>query len=140
MAERQKTVVIRQFIIEMVERHPSDIATEAAREFGISRQAAWQHIRKLQSQGVLRAEGKTSSRKYSLVPLARESFSLQLLDLNEDLVWRKQVLPLLAGVRESPLDTCYIAFSEMLKKNELASILVAPAQSAASEKSRNRER
>ena len=53
MAESGKSAAIQKFIVENVEQHPGDIASAAVAHFGISRQLAHRHLRRLVEKGSL---------------------------------------------------------------------------------------
>jgi anti-sigma regulatory factor (Ser/Thr protein kinase) len=114
MAERQRTMVIRQFVIENVGTYPSNIATVTKDRFKITRQAVGKHIKQLVQQGVLLPEGSTSGRTYSLREIGRFSAKLSRIGLEEDVVWRQNVSPLLEGSPANVRSICNIAFTEML--------------------------
>src|SRR5437879_477035 len=98
MTQRQRTVLIRQFIIQMVTHHPTDIASVTCEKFGITRQAVSRHLRDLCDSGVLESEGNTSARRYVLRPLASISLQLPVTpELEEDIPWAQEIRPQLAG-------------------------------------------
>jgi DNA-binding Lrp family transcriptional regulator len=101
---REKTKKIQDFILENVEEHPQSIVSLAVKEFGLSRQAIHKHVKKMVDDGLLDYEGATRNRKYSLAILEDISWEFDLEDLEEDKVWRKKILPLLAGVSKNVLD------------------------------------
>ena len=114
MAQRQRTIVIRQFIIENVGKHASNIATVTKERFGITRQAVFKHLWHLVEHGVLVPSGTTSGRTYMLRELGRFSATLKRDGLKEDIVWRQSVLPLLNGASLNVQTIGNIAFTEML--------------------------
>ncbi len=65
---RKRGEKIRQFILDNVEHHPSDIAALTSRTFDISRQAVNKHIKRLVGQSALLARGTTRSRQPPLHP------------------------------------------------------------------------
>jgi len=68
---QEKTEQIRQFILENVEDHPTDITSVVSVEFGISRQASHRHIQKLVEAGFLIPNGVTRNRTYDVKPVAQ---------------------------------------------------------------------
>jgi hypothetical protein len=111
---RSRGEKLRSFILGNVERFPSDIAKRAAVEFGISRQAVNKHLNHLVKERALLQEGNTRNRTYKLCPIA-EVHKLYLLspELQEDVVWRNDVLPILAGLPENVADIWSYCFTEM---------------------------
>jgi len=105
---------VRQFIIENVSSHQGDITRVVMEQFGISRQAANKHLRRLVSNGRIEAKGNTNARQYSLKPLADTTITLKISpSLEEDRVWREQVYPLLKGLPPNVLEICQYGFTEM---------------------------
>lgn len=105
---------IRRFILENVEKHPSDIAKIAAEHFGITRQAISKHLQRLSSENSLSESGHTRSRSYKLSPLLewRENFRISS-DLAEDLIWTDSVRPVLGQPPDNVLDIWHYGFTEM---------------------------
>jgi anti-sigma regulatory factor (Ser/Thr protein kinase) len=110
----RQTNEIHDFIVSSIEEHPSDITILTAEKFSISRQAVLRHINKLIKDGFLTVEGNTRDRKYSLKPVVDLSFQLSIKGLEEDIVWREKILPLLHDVPTNINKVCYYGFTEML--------------------------
>ena len=112
---RQRSIEIRNFILENVTAHPKDISALASSQFGISRPAVLGHIRKLIDDGVLEAQGTTRARRYELKPLVDEAFSFNLSpDTEEDKVWRHLVRPLLREIPTNVMRICEYGMNEMI--------------------------
>ncbi|MEX0718683.1 MAG: DUF4325 domain-containing protein [Planctomycetaceae bacterium] len=136
MAARQRTVLIRQFIIQHVETHPDDITSFTAKQFGVTLQAVRNHLNALRTAGVLVPFGRTSDRKWSLVILNRFARNYQIAGLQEDVPWSNEIKPLLAGVPANVVDICGTGFTEMLNNaidhSESAEVEVQMLHTAAS--------
>jgi len=105
---------VRRFIVDNVGVHPKDIGRVTATRFGISRQAVNLHLRRLVDEGVLAAEGTTSSRSYRLVPVESWSKEYSLDDgPTEDRVWVRDVAPSVAELPRNVQDIWHYAFTEM---------------------------
>ncbi len=103
------------FILTNVREHPKDITTITSQEFGLTRQAILRHIRKLVDKNILIAHGKTRDRVYELKPLAQEIFDFEIKsDLQEDVIWRKNVFPLLQNLEKNVLEICAYGVTEMI--------------------------
>ncbi len=111
---RQKTHLIRQFILDHVAGHPADITTHTAEHFGISRQAAHRHIVALAKDGLLVAKGSTRNRRYRLKCFVEFATTLPVADLEEDKVWRQYIKPHLEEVPSNVKDICQYGFTEMV--------------------------
>jgi len=113
-AGRDRAEEIRRFIVERVSRHPRDVARLVAEQFGLSRQAANQHLRRLVEEGVLAADGLTRQRSYRLVTLASWARSYErTADLAEDVVWRLDVRPVLGELPKNVVDIWQYGVTEM---------------------------
>lgn len=111
----QRGAEIQAYILSQVEAHPADIARVTAEHFGISRQAANKHLARLVATDQLVAEGSTKSRKYAPKLLLDETIELKVSrKLEEHVVWRQRVSPLLSGLPENVVDICHYGFTEML--------------------------
>ena len=109
------TQSIRRFILKNVEEHSADIAAFTAEIFRVSRQSVSRHLRNLVAQGLITATGKTKSRRYYLVTLVEESFSLMVTpEFEESVVWHQRLLPHLDGIAPNVLTICDYGFTEML--------------------------
>ncbi len=112
---RQRGETIRQFIVNHVAQHGTDIAAFTAQTFGISRQAANKHLKRLVEQGDLQATGTGSKRSYAL-PIGlqwEQTYPLQPL-LSEDIIWTREVKPLLIGLFPNAVEIWFYGFTEML--------------------------
>jgi hypothetical protein len=111
---RERGEIIRQFILENVEKHPGDIVTFTSEAQGISRQAVNKHIQHLVAQEMLVASGTTRNRSYQLKTIATENFVYSLQGLQEDVVWRNHIAPLFIDHPKNVREIWYYGFTEML--------------------------
>ena len=96
---------IRDYILEDVDSKPPNIAQDTATYFGISRQAANKHLSRLVKEGLLTAQGTTRNRQYSLAILDEKLITVPLTnETAEDIVWRREVEPLLSDMPKPALD------------------------------------
>lgn len=111
---RKRGETIRQFILENIEDHPKDIVNVSTKKFNISRQAINKHIRVLVRQQAISIHGTTKSRRYSLRPIKNmEKIYTLSSDLEEDVIWRKDVLPLLNEFPDNVIKIWNYCFTEM---------------------------
>jgi hypothetical protein len=105
---------IRHFILQHVEKHPTDISKLTADHFSITRQAVNKHLQRLTGELALVEAGNTRNRSYRLVPLAEWKKSYQITpDLAEDLAWSNDVGPVIGQLPENVLDIWHYGFTEM---------------------------
>lgn len=112
---RKRGEQIRQFILENVEKYPSDVAALASQEFGVSRQAINKHIQHLVEQKALVATGSARKKHYQLHPQIRwtETYDLSK-NLAEDIVWDADIRPLIKDLPDNVKDIWAYGFTEML--------------------------
>ena len=106
---------IKEYICELVFTNKSQSLSRAvAEKFGISRQAAQRHIRKLVDSGVLIMSGTTNAATYELALSVDTSQVFEPLQgLDEDSIWRSFVRPKLDGVPHEVISICQYGFTEM---------------------------
>ena len=108
---------IRNFIVENIEHHPSDISALAGEKFSISRQAIHLHLKNLEEEGVISSEGSTRGKKYFLRVMLEQHWTIPLSSgLQEDRVWREHIEPLMKqiNIKSSVTDMCHYGFTEMV--------------------------
>jgi anti-sigma regulatory factor (Ser/Thr protein kinase) len=105
---------IRRYILENVEKYPTDIARHTAEHFKITRQAVNKHLQRLTSEHALSETGHTRSRAYRLSPILewRKDYPIAP-GLAEDLAWTSDVLPVVGEQPENVLDIWRYCFTEM---------------------------
>lgn len=105
---------IRRFILENIESHDGDIANFAAAKFGITRQAVNKHLLRLREQGAVVKDGSARAPKYKLAPLNRVDFIYEIsTGLEEDVVWRNDVRPVIEPLPANVLNIWHHGFTEM---------------------------
>ncbi len=114
---RKQDPTIREFILHNIEAFPDSVASMAAKKFGLSRTGIGRYMSRLIEDGLITAEGKTRSRRYTLKPLVDFLLSLErgvMPPWTEDSVWREHVLPLIKNAPQNVIDICQYGFTEML--------------------------
>jgi STAS-like domain of unknown function (DUF4325) len=111
---RSRGEKVRSYVLEHVAQFPHDIAKKTSQEFRISRQAVNKHLKNLVDEKVLMREGKTRQQTYHLCPRAEHvKVYTGIPRLEEDVVWRNDVLPLLDHMPANVLDIWSYGFTEM---------------------------
>lgn len=105
---------IRRFLLTEVKAGTPGVAANAASKFGLSRQAASAHLARLEREGLVRAEGKGRGRHYSLARLVEQRFVLPREGLEEDVVWREHVAPIVADLPGNVRDVWHYGVTEMI--------------------------
>jgi anti-sigma regulatory factor (Ser/Thr protein kinase) len=134
---RQRSIEIRDYVLENVSAHPEDITVLTADQFDISRPAVLRHIHKLLDEGLLIAHGTTRDRRYELTLLVNDRFSIGLSpDVEEDKIWRHLVYPLLRELSTNVLSICEYGMNEIannaIDHSEGTELEIRVQQSAAS--------
>jgi len=111
---RKRGEQIHKFILNNVEAHPRDIVRVTSDKFGVTRQAINKHIKQLIEQETITFSGTTSNRAYSLRPLIQEKLGYKIDDrIQEDVVWRNDILPLLENLPDNVENIWNYCFSEI---------------------------
>ena len=111
---RERTEMLREFFLNNLEEHKGDIARVTAEKFDVSRVTVHRHIQFLINAGLLEVSGKTKARRYKLATLVNKKFSVPTDGLEEDVIWRSSVLPLIKPAAENIVDICQWGLTEMV--------------------------
>jgi STAS-like domain of unknown function (DUF4325) len=112
---RQQNDEVREFILQKVEKNPSNVATMAAREFSLTRTTIARYVTRLVNEGLITAKGNTRGRLYALRELHTQTYTIDRNGFwNEDTVWREVISPLMRDVRSNVVDLFQYGFTEML--------------------------
>jgi len=113
-AVRARGEVVRQFILDNVEKHSGGITTLTSQHFSISRQAAHRHLRNLVKEGALSPSGKTRSRSYHLCSELEHRKVFEFgPDVDEDFAWARDVEPIVGSFPENVISIWHYCFTEM---------------------------
>ncbi len=105
---------IKNFIIEQVPSHKNDIVNLAISHFGISKPTATKYINQLITENIIEKKSNGRYPQYSLVA-TESTFQYQLKNhLEEDVLWRKDVAPLLTELPENVRRAFQYCFTEMV--------------------------
>ena len=68
---RERTAEIRDYMLKACRDKSLNVASDVAREFGISRQAALRHLHAMEEAGLVKSEGQKNLKDLHLLPLQR---------------------------------------------------------------------
>ena len=132
---RKSSEDCRTFILDNIEKYPSEIAKVVAEKFNISRQAANKHLQKLVAEKIISIAGNTKSRVYTLTPQATLVKTYYLKDkLSEGEIWARDIKPALGLMPDNVLNIWSYCFTEMFNNvidhSEAKKVTVELAKSA----------
>lgn len=105
---------IRRYILDQVEKSPKNVAKATAERFGISRQTANKHLRRLCEEGVLERSGNTGATRYRLATLSEWKGRYKIEPgLAEDVIWTRDVQNHLGILPGNVRDIWYYGFTGM---------------------------
>jgi len=112
--KRELVQEIRQFIIDSVPDHPSDLVATVAAKFDLSRQAALNNVKRLVDENVIDQSGTKRGCTYAL-KAHMVDLRVQLTDgLDESEVWQTLVRTFLPKLRPNVAFICSYGFTEVL--------------------------
>jgi hypothetical protein len=101
-------------MLRMCRNKARNVAAEAARHFGISKQAASRHLQALEADGLVSSSGSGNTKNTWLIPMLQKSWDSPLKGLREDNVWRENLAPLLEDLPENVRDMWHYGVTEMV--------------------------
>jgi anti-sigma regulatory factor (Ser/Thr protein kinase) len=104
---------IRHQALELIAADGRRVGTRLAQACGLSRQVANGHVQALVRDGLISAEGTTLAREYRLKTLTVER-RYPRDGLQEDVVWRELVSPVVARLAQNVRDIWHYAATEMI--------------------------
>ncbi|MFQ5673888.1 MAG: STAS-like domain-containing protein [Nitrospinales bacterium] len=111
---KSRSQIIRQFILENIERHPGDIVAVTSAEFKLTRPAIHRHLTKLIERGLVAKVGHRRATRYFLASEDNKSWVIPVTpELAEDEIWEKYMQPLFKSQKENVDAICHYGFTEM---------------------------
>lgn len=108
---------ITRFALETAKQPVSGLGTLLAKQFGVSRQVASQHLSALRKKGWLQSSGRGRATQWEIGKLQYLSWFYPLEGLFEDDVWRETVSPLVTDLPENIRDILHYGFTEILNNS-----------------------
>ncbi len=105
---------IRCRALALISLNGHGVGTRLATEFGLSRQVANGYLQAMVREGLIDAEGTTRAKAYQIKTLAGVKRRYAREGLQEDLVWREVVAPLVAEFATNVRDIWHYASTEMI--------------------------
>jgi anti-sigma regulatory factor (Ser/Thr protein kinase) len=107
-------VEIQMRILAELDAHPLDVAAWVARRMAVSRTAVSQQIKILQLENVLVNSGSHSRPSFSRGLTQKFGFTYDRKGLEEDVVWRRDIRPILDNLTANILAICQHGVTEMV--------------------------
>jgi len=114
MSKTKNSSELDRHLLRLISENAPDVAAQAAKQFGISRQAVNKRLRVMTRDGAVAARGSTRARKYAMVVHETQRMYPITPDLKEHEVWREFARPELDGVSPSVISICQYGFTEMV--------------------------
>jgi len=105
---------IRHRALHLIAADGHRVGTRLAQAAGLSRQVANGYLQGLVRDGLVEAEGTTRARVYRLKALAEVGRRHPRAGLQEDLVWRELISPVVADLPQNVRDIWHYASTEMI--------------------------
>lgn len=105
---------IRRRALSLISADGHRVAARLADEFGLSRQVTNGHLQSMVREGLIDAEGTTRARVYRIRTLTELAQIYPREGLQEDLVWRELIAPVVARLPENVRDIWHYATTEMI--------------------------
>jgi uncharacterized protein DUF4325 len=105
---------IRRRALRLITRDGHGVAATLGTEFGISRQVANGYLQAMAREGLVEAEGTTRARTYRLKTLLDVEQRYARDGLQEDLVWRDQIAPVVADLASNVRNIWHYGSTEMI--------------------------
>lgn len=105
---------VQHLALQLIHAYGSGVGPKLAQAVGVSRQVANGYLRDLLRDGLVAAEGSTRARVYRLVPQSEFAEAFPVAGLNEDIVWREDLLPYLRDLPDNVRDIWHFGTTEMI--------------------------
>ena len=106
---------IREFILNQVKNHPSDIVSIVTKQFGFSRQRAHEYVAREVKSGKIISVGSTRWTRYFLASGNHIEFELKVNpSLSEFRIWSEYIKPIALRFSNNIQEICAYGFTEIL--------------------------
>lgn len=127
---------LRKTAVRLIQADGRRVAPRLVEKFGISRQAANNHLRALLDAGLVAAEGKTQGRVYRLVATHAEMKEYRREGLRDDVPWLELFAPVVGALPANVRDIWQYGITEMVNNavehSEAKTVFVRVEQNALS--------
>lgn len=111
---RESTSKIRHHLLQLCSKGVPNVASEVARNLGLSKQAAARHLQALEKEGIVKSSGRGKAKVSTLIPLLTSRWEFKKEGLKEDNVWRENLAPCFKDFAKNVQDIWDYGITEML--------------------------
>ncbi|MDA3916021.1 MAG: STAS-like domain-containing protein [Deltaproteobacteria bacterium] len=105
--------LIKNYIISNISRNPNQITQQTCDHLGITKPTVLKYINELGRDRIIEKTGSNRYPKYRLVK-TKYVWKYSNQDLEEDVLWRNDIAPLLKDSNNNVKDICQYGFTEMV--------------------------
>jgi hypothetical protein len=105
--------LIKNYIISNVSENPNKITQQVCDHFGITKPTVLKYINELSEATIIKKTGSNRYPNYQLVETVHK-WKYPNNTLEEDILWRNDLLPLLKDLKSNVKDICQYGFTEMV--------------------------
>ncbi len=105
--------LIKNYIISNVSENPNKITQKVCDHFGITKPTVLKYINELSEANIINKTGSNRYPGYRLVETVHK-WEYPNVNLEEDVLWRKDLSPLLTDLKSNVKDICQYGFTEMV--------------------------
>jgi len=110
-----ETKMLARWLIEAINKNEPRLVDRATKQFGVSRQTINRELKRLMVGGLIEGSGNTRARKYTLPVIRQNWVTYEIADnVEEDVVWRHEIVALLGELSNNVREICQFGFTEML--------------------------
>lgn len=105
--------LIKNYIITNIAENPNQITQQTCDHFQITKPTVLKYVKELIESGIIEKTGSNRYPNYRLVRTIHE-WAYSNKNLEEDILWRNDLLPLLNDLSNNVKDICQYGFTEMV--------------------------
>ena len=110
---KEVVALIKKFIISNISKHPNKITQQTCDYFQITKPTVLKYINELVKGNIIEKQGSNRYPRYQLVKTVHE-WEYPNKNLEEDLLWSKDLSPLLGELTVNIKEICQYGFTEMV--------------------------
>ena len=105
--------LIKNYIVTNIPKNPNQITQQTYEHFEITKPTVLKYLKELSADGIIEKKGSNRYPKYQLIKTVY-NWEYSNKNLEEDVIWRKDVSTLLNDINTNVKDICQYGFTEMV--------------------------